>query len=60
MNANDIRAFAQPTWELYRDSVLSVEGATTWDVEGKIVYEAYHKKVMAGNYDSVGIIMLNS
>lgn len=55
MNNLTIRAFSQPTWELYRDSVLSVIGSDNGDVEGKEVYDIYHARVMAGKFGPVGI-----
>lgn len=58
MNENQIKAFSQPTWELYREVVLSIEGNDEGDVEGIPVYEHYHKKVMDGNYGKVGLILI--
>jgi len=58
MTPNEIRSFSQPTWELYRESVLSIPGNKEFDVEGKPVYDVYHQRVMAGDYGDVSIIFI--
>lgn len=60
MNADEIRAFSQPTWELYRECVLSVPGNDEGDVEGRIIYEAYHRRVMSRDYRPVGILIITN
>jgi len=57
MKEEEIRAFAQPTWELYRESILSVPGNTEGDVEGRIVYEHYHERVKNNEFGPVTLFL---